>query len=167
MIRVIMTGCTMRILHIHCQTDLLYRLRSVLTFDIRAHVRWAWSKVCGFVWRTRKRSGYIYYCCCVIKSARYRDGVSGAIRMRTKNEEFKRRRTHFAGQPNVKFVLDIRVVGSSISSRTAPSTAGSHSCRSSGVAKIDFQTSKGIVSSVVGTSRTTLYTVSSDLADLR
>jgi hypothetical protein len=167
MLQVIMTGYTMRILHIHGQTDLLYRLKSVLTFDIRAHVRWAWSKVCGFVRRTRKRSGYIYYCCCVIISARYRDGVSGAIRMRTKNGVFEWRRTHFAGHPNVKFVLDIRVVGSSISSRTAPSTAGSHSCRSSGVAKIDFQTSKGIVSSAVGTSRTTLYTVSSDLADLR
>ena len=75
--------------------------------------------------------------------------------------------THFAGQPSVKFVLDIRVVGSSISRRTAPSTAGSHSWRSSGVAKIDFQASKGIVSSAVGTSRMTLYTVSSDLVDLR
>lgn len=87
--------------------------------------------------------------------------------MRTENKAFERRHTHFAGHPNVKFVLDIRVVGSSISRRTAPSTAGSHSCRSSGVAKIDFQTSKGIVSSAAGTSRTTLYTVSSDLADLR
>ena len=162
-----MTGYTTRILHIHGQTNILYRLGSVLTFDIRAHVRWAWSKVCGFVWRTRKRSGYIYYCCCVIKSARYCDCVSGAIRMRTKNGVFERRRTYFAGHPNVKLVLDIRVVGSSISSKAAPSTAGSHSCRSSGVAKIDFQTSKGIVSSAVDTSRTTLYTVSSDLADLR
>jgi hypothetical protein len=165
--RVIMTGYTMRILHIQGQTEILYRLRSVLTFDIRAYVRWAWSKVCGFVWRTRKRSGYIYYCRCIIKSARYRDGVPGAIRMRSANKAFKRRGTHFAGHPNVKFVFDIRVVGSSISSRAAPSTAGSHSCRSSGVAKIDFQTSKGMMSSAVGTSRTTLYTVSSDLADLR
>ncbi len=157
----------MRILHIHGQTDLHYRLRRVLTFDIRAHVRWAGSKVCRFVRRARQRSGYIYYCCCVIKSARNHYGVSGAIRMRTEHEVFEWRRTHFAGHPNVKFVLDTRVVGSSISSRTAPSNAGSHSCRSSEVAKIDFQTSKGIVSSAVGTSRTTLYTVSSDLADLR
>src|SRR5258708_24733024 len=139
---VIMTGYTMRILHMHGQINLLYRLRSVLTFDIRAHVRWAWSKVRGFVWRTRKRSGYIYYCCCIIKRARYRDSVSGAIRMRTTNGAFERWRTHFAGHANVKFVLDIRGVGASISSRTAPSTAGSHSCRSSGVAKIDFETSK-------------------------
>jgi len=68
----------------------------------------------------------------------------------------QRRGTYFAGHPNVKFVLDIRVVGSSISSRTAPSTAGSHSCRNSGVAKMDFQASKGIVSSTMGTSSTTL-----------
>jgi hypothetical protein len=80
---------------------------------------------------------------------------------------YERLHTHFAGHPKVKLVLDIRVVGSIISSRTAPSTAGSHSCRSSGVARMDFQASKGIVSSAVGTSSTTLYIVSSDLAILR
>ena len=63
---------------------------------------------------------------------------------------------HFAGQPNEKFVLDIRVVGSNISSKWASSTAGSHSCLSSGVDKTAFQGSKDTKSSPVGTSKTSL-----------
>ena len=53
--REIKSGYTMRILRI-VSPDSLYRVRRVLTFDIRAHVRWAWSKVCRLVWRARKRS---------------------------------------------------------------------------------------------------------------
>ena len=79
MMKVIKTEYTMRILRGHSQPNFLYRLRSDLTFDIRAHEGWAWSKVCRLVWRAWKRCGYIYYCSCVIKSARYRDGVSRAI----------------------------------------------------------------------------------------
>ena len=56
-------------------------------------------------------------------------------------------RTHYAGQPNVKLVLDILVVGSSISMRVELSTVGSHSFLNSGVTRTDFQESRGIVSS--------------------
>ena len=109
----------------------------------------------------------------VVASLKVRDivtasrGLFRASRMSKTRTGYDWQRTHFAGHPNVKLVLDIRVVGSIISSSAALSTAGSHSCRSSGVAKIDFQASKGIVSSTVGTSSTTLYIVSSDLAILR
>ena len=55
--------------------------------------------------------------------------------------------THYAGQPSVKFVLDILVVGSSISMSVELSTVGSHSFLNSGVTRIDFHESRGIGSS--------------------
>lgn len=55
--------------------------------------------------------------------------------------------THYAGQPSVKFVLDILVVGSSISISVELSTVGSHSFLNSGVTKIDFHESRGMGSS--------------------
>ena len=163
------TEYTMRILPRCVKSDYPIDSRKSLTFYIRAHVGWAGSKICRLVWRAWEGSRYIYDCRCIIKSARYCDGVSRALEcIRCANgHKINERHTYFAGQPSVKFVLDIRVVGSSISRRTAPSTAGSHSWRSSGVAKMDFQASKGIVSSAAGTSRMTLYTVSSDLLDWR
>ena len=109
----------------------------------------------------------------VVASLKVRDivtasrGLFKGIRDVNRRMGYEWQRTHFAGHPNVKLVFDIRVVGSIISSSVALSTAGSHSCRSSGVDKMDFQASKGIESSAVGTSSTTLYIVSSDLAILR
>lgn len=58
-----------------------------------------------------------------------------------------KRGTDYAGQPSVKLVLDILVVGSSISISVELSTVGSHSFLNSGVTKIDFQESRGIESS--------------------
>lgn len=55
--------------------------------------------------------------------------------------------THYAGQPSVKLVFDILVVGSSISISAELSTDGSHSFLNSGVTKIDFHESSGIESS--------------------
>lgn len=55
--------------------------------------------------------------------------------------------THYAGQPSVKFVLDILVVGSSISMRAELSTVGSHSFLNSGVTNTDFHESSGMGSS--------------------
>ena len=60
-----------------------------------------------------------------------------------------KRRTHYAGQPSVKLVLDILVVGSSISISVELSTAGSHSFLNSGVTKMDFHESMGMGSSGV------------------
>jgi len=50
MMQVIKTGYTKRILHGYDQTDSLDRLRGILTLNIRAHIRWAWSKVCRLIW---------------------------------------------------------------------------------------------------------------------
>ena len=47
----------------------------------------------------------------------------------------------------MKLVLDILVVGSSISTSEELSTVGSHSFLNSGVTKIDFHESRGIESS--------------------
>jgi len=47
----------------------------------------------------------------------------------------------------VKFVLDILVVGSSISMRAELSTVGSHSFLNSGVTNTDFHESSGMGSS--------------------
>ena len=66
----------------------------------------------------------------------------------------------------MNLVLIIRVEGSCISSIRADSTAGSHSCLSSGVANTAFHASKSKSPSVAGNSVTTRYT-SPDLVDLR
>lgn len=60
-----------------------------------------------------------------------------------------RQNTHYAGQPSVKLVLDILVVGSSISMSVELSTTGSHSFLNSGVTKMDFHESRGMGSSRV------------------
>jgi hypothetical protein len=78
-------------------------------------------------------------------------GLSVEVRVGSKHRIFKfsgqRRETHYAGQPRVKLVLDILVVGSSISISVELSTVGSHSFLNSGVTKIDFHESRGIESS--------------------
>lgn len=63
------------------------------------------------------------------------------------SEKNRQNRTHYAGQPRVKLVLDILVVGSSISTSAELSTVGSHSILNSGVTKTDFHESRGIESS--------------------
>lgn len=79
----------------------------------------------------------------------------------------KDKMTNLAGQPRVKLVFDILVWRSNISTSCALSTAGSHSCLSSGVVITAFHASRGADWSVIGTSRTTLYTFSPDLVALR
>ena len=74
--------------------------------------------------------------------------------------------TYFAGHPRVNLVFTILVVGSNISKVLEDSTAGSHSCRSSGVKSTAFQASRSTISSSAGISRMTLYT-SPALVDLR
>ena len=71
--------------------------------------------------------------------------------------------THLAGHPREKFTLDIRVAWSNISNSCAPSTAGSHSFRNSGVMRTDFHAASEMGSSPTGTSRTARWMVSPDL----
>lgn len=65
--------------------------------------------------------------------------------------------SYFAGHPKENFVLTIFVKGSNISKVLDPSTEGSHSLRSSGVASTAFQTSRSATSSVTGISTMTRY----------
>ena len=58
-------------------------------------------------------------------------------------------RTHYACQPSMKLVLNILIVGSSISISIELSTAGSHSFLNSRVTKIDFHGLMGMGSSGV------------------
>ena len=75
--------------------------------------------------------------------------------------------THFAGHPNEKLTFEIRVAWSNISNSCAPSTAGSHSLRNSGVTRTDFHAASEIGSSPTGTSRTARYMVWPDLLGRR
>jgi len=58
-----------------------------------------------------------------------------------------RETAYYAGQPSVKLVLDILVVGSSTSISVELSTVGSHSFLNSGVTNTDFHDSRGTGSS--------------------
>ena len=71
--------------------------------------------------------------------------------------------THLAGHPSEKLTFDIRVAWSNISNSCAPSTAGSHSFRNSGVMRTDFHAAREMGSSPTGTSRTARWMVSHDL----
>ena len=75
--------------------------------------------------------------------------------------------THLAGQPSVKFVFTTRVRSSSSSTMCASSTAGSHSCLSSGVDRTACHALREEVSSAAGTSSTSRKMSSPELAELR
>jgi len=99
---------------------------------------------------------------------RYRNRVSWTCQaISARVGKWTRQNTHLAGHPSLNCVLDILVLWSNISTRWAPSTAGSHSCLSSGVMKTAFQASRRADSSVADTSRTTRYTFSPDFVVLR